>query len=89
MVYRIGRRAMNDGSTSGIYEGAWRPAIGWLCVLGIAWQLMLAPLLTWLSPLLRIPPPPATDLETLAVLLPITLGIAGLRSLDKIKGVAR
>ena len=58
-------------------------------MVGLGWQLFVQPFLTWISPLIRIPPPPSTDLEILATLVSVTLGIAGLRSVEKVKGVAK
>lgn len=72
-----------------------RPAVIWVGVLGLAYQFLVYPLLTWLWALLQaldvIPrdmtPPPLLDFEALLVLLGSTLGVSGLRSWDKGRNV--
>lgn len=75
------------GSTS-LFVSGWRPAVGWVCVAIFAANYIGVPLLSWLSPLLGVPPPPRLDLgEVLPVLLGM-LGLGGLRTAEKMKGVA-
>jgi len=78
-------------SATDIYRGGWRPAVGWLCASGLAYQFLLQPLLPWCAALsgAAVPPLPAIDNDTLLVLLTGMLGLGGIRSWEKVKGVAR
>lgn len=73
-----------------MFRGGWRPAVGWICVVGLAYQFVLQPVLPWLVALFgaQVPPLPAIDNETLMVLLTGMLGLGGLRTLERVKGKA-
>lgn len=71
-----------------IFVSGWRPASGWISVIGLAYTFILQPLLSWLSTIVSIPVPPAIDVDTLLLLLGSLLGVGTLRTVDKIKGVA-
>lgn len=73
-----------------LFRGGWRPATGWCCVAGLAYQFILQPVLPWVVALLgaEVPPLPAIDNETLLVLLTGMLGLGGLRTLERVKGRA-
>lgn len=73
-----------------MFRGGWRPAVGWVCVVGLAYQFILQPLLPWLVALFgaQVPPLPAIDNETLMVLLTGMLGLGGLRTIERVKGKA-
>ncbi len=73
-----------EAATGNWFMAGWRPAIGWIGALALAYQFLLYPLLTWL-PLKKGPPPPL-DYTMLYSLITGMLGIAGLRSFDKLKG---
>ena len=66
----------------------WRPAVGWVCCLGLAYQFFAGPLLGWLSLAAGTPAPPALDLGDLLTLLTGLLGLGGLRTMEKLKGAA-
>ncbi|MFP5248639.1 MAG: 3TM-type holin [Acidobacteriota bacterium] len=66
----------------------WRPAVGWVCAAGVAVQFVFGPLATWISGLLRHPVVvPTLDLSTLMTLLLGMLGMGGMRTYEKTKGV--
>lgn len=67
-----------------------RPAIMWICAFGLAWQFVLSPLLSWTA--LMFDPTfvlPEIQTEGLISLVLALLGLGGMRSLEKTKGVAR
>jgi hypothetical protein len=72
-----------------LFVAGWRPAIGWVCAMTLAWTWMLAPLLNWLAALAgRDLTAPALSAEAS---YPIILGMLGLgvqRSYEKGRGVA-
>lgn len=74
-----------------VWVAGWRPAIGWSCSLGIAWLFIGHPVATWIAMLMgynsMVMPTIPTD-----ILLELTfamLGMAGLRTFEKLKGVTK
>ncbi len=87
----LGQLEVNKAeATTDMFRGGWRPAVGWVCVVGLAYQFVLQPLLPWAVALFgaQVPPLPAIDNETLMVLLTGMLGLGGLRTLERVKGKA-
>lgn len=87
----LGQLEVNKAeATTDMFRGGWRPAVGWTCVFGLAYQFVLQPVLPWLVALFgaQVPPLPAIDNETLMVLLTGMLGLGGLRTLERVKGKA-
>jgi hypothetical protein len=70
------------------FVSGWRPAVGWVCVLGLGYQYLGQPLLAWVSGAAGFAAPPTLALGDLMVLLTGMLGLGGLRSIEKVKGVA-
>ena len=87
----LGQLEVNKAeATTDMFRGGWRPAVGWTCVFGLAYQFVLQPVLPWLVALFgaQVPPLPAIDNETLMVLLTGMLGLGGLRTIERVKGKA-
>ena len=86
-----------EAASSSLFVAGWRPAIGWIGAAALGYQFLLYPLLIWAWSLLQarglvpgnLQPPPMLDTDALWVVLSGMLGIAGLRSVEKVKGVAR
>jgi hypothetical protein len=70
------------------FRGGWRPAVGWVCVTGLAWTYVASPLLGWLSAAQGWPVPPTIDTFDLLIMLGGMLGFGGMRSFERIKGKA-
>jgi len=62
-----------------VFVAGWRPFIGWVCGVGLAWHYVGAPILSWFIPA----PPVLTGTGDLINLLLALLGMAGLRSFEK------
>jgi len=56
--------------------------------VGLAYATIIHNLLEWLAVIRSWPLPPAVDTDTLLYVLGAMLGIGGLRTLEKVKGVA-
>jgi hypothetical protein len=75
-----------DAQSGSWFRAGWRPAVGWVCASGLAYQYLLQPFLAWGSDMWHIQVPPSLDMATLMPLLLGMLGIAGMRTVEKIKG---
>jgi len=71
-----------------IFVAGWRPFVGWCCGIGLAYATIGHNVLSWLATAKGWPVPPAVDSDVLIYTLGGLLGIAGLRSVEKVKGVA-
>lgn len=86
-----------EAKSNSLFVAGWRPAIGWIGAVTLGYQFLLYPLLVWAWALLQarglvpgdLHPPPMLDTDALWVVLSGMLGIAGLRTAEKVKGVAR
>lgn len=77
-----------EASNVSVFVSGWRPAVGWVCVGGLVYTFIGQPLISWGSAIYHYPLPPALDLGTLITLLGGMLGLGGLRTLEKVNGVA-
>jgi hypothetical protein len=79
-----------EASSGNAFASSWRPSVGYVCVLGLFYSFLLQPILPWLAALFGHPVPPLPDLnsEVLMTLVAGMLGIGGMRSVEKVKGVA-
>lgn len=71
-----------------VWVAGWRPAFGWCGAAGFVYATMLQPLLAWMAAVKGWPEPPSLNLDLLWVVVTGLLGIGGLRTVEKMKGVA-
>ena len=73
-----------------IFVSGSRPAIMWICAFALGWQYIFAPMISWglviWYPVVELP---NLETEELTGLILALLGLGGMRSLEKTKGVAR
>lgn len=74
-----------------VFVAGWRPFIGWCCGLGVLYSFFLRPLLSWVLLVIDagLPALPDLDGEELAAMISGLLGLGGLRSWEKTRGVTR
>lgn len=78
-----------EAANGATFVSGWRPFIGWVCGAGLGFQFLAGPLLTWSAALVGRPVMvPQLDLSTLLTLLTGMLGLGGMRTLEKLNGVA-
>lgn len=85
------QRAINkqEAQNPSLFVAGWRPAVGWLCVITLAWSWIIAPMITWGLVITNTTPPlPTLNSSEAQTLLYALLGIGGLRTIDKATGNA-
>lgn len=77
-----------EAANPSVFVSGWRPFVGWVCGLGLVYSFIGQPLLAWGSVNWDFAIPPVLDLGTLITILGGMLGLSGLRTAEKINGVA-
>jgi len=71
------------------FVAGWRPFIGWVCGSALAWHYIGRPMAGWIVLLTgETTQIPAVELGDLVIILLGMLGLGGLRTTEKIKGVS-
>ena len=79
------------GGISGMLQRSWRPLIGMSCAIAILWEFVIKQFLVFILAVFSIQTMPLPELD-MGVLMPLVmalLGMAGIRSVEKIKGVSK
>ena len=79
-----------EAASSSVWTSGWRPGVGWICVAALAMQYVARPLISWIAAVSGHPLPvlPGID-DNLWQLLVGLLGLGGLRTFEKVSGVAK
>lgn len=79
-----------EAQSNSVFVAGWRPFIGWCCGLALSVQFVVGPLAVWAFDLAGHPiqAPPALD-NMLWELMFGMLGLGGLRTFEKVKGVSK
>ena len=72
-----------EASSQSLLKSGWRPMVGWVCVSALAYQMLVRPLLAWLSGVYAWMPPPSLEMDTLLTLLFAILGLGAYRTYEK------
>jgi len=77
-----------EAGSKNFFVAAWRPAIGWVCGLGLLTQFIISPIATWVASLCNHPITfPPLDMGTLLTLLLGMLGLGTMRTVEKVQGI--
>ena len=73
------------------FVASWRPFVGWTCGVALAWHFVLAPFIMFFSAYfgVELPKLPTFDMESLLTVLMGMLGLGGLRTFEKFKGITK
>ena len=79
-----------EAQSNSIFVAGWRPAVGWVCVAGLCYNFVVYPLALWMAASFgaQFTPPPLLH-DALMELVLGMLGLGALRTVEKMKGVAR
>lgn len=80
-----------EAAQPGVFKGGGRPAALWVCVFALAYNYLLRPLLPWcltVAGMHDVPPLPDIGGDELFGLMSGLLGLATIRSVERIKGKA-
>jgi hypothetical protein len=74
-----------------IFVAGWRPFLGWCLSFAMAWHFVLAPMTMFVAGWAgaTIPELPVFDMDSLMTVLLGMLGLGGLRSFEKYKGLTK
>ena len=79
-----------EASHRSIWVAGWRPFLGWVAGFGFAWVFVIAPVAQWVCALLGIHIIlPVLHTDVMMELTIALLGLSGLRSWEKSKGLTK
>ena len=80
-----------EAASGSLFKGGWRPAVGWICAIAFAYHFVLQPIIIFVLTVvgIGIPTLPKFEMNTLLTVLGGLLGIGGLRSYEKTKGLTK
>ena len=80
-----------EAASGSVFKGGWRPFVGWVCGIALLYHFILSPLILFGITLtgIEIPPIPAFDMGSLMTVLMGMLGLGGLRTYEKQKGITK
>lgn len=78
-----------EAQHASIWVAGWRPAFGWAGCAGFVYATIVQPLLAWWAAAKGMPLPPELNMDLLWVVITGMLGIGGLRTFEKSKGVSK
>tara|TARA_R100000426_G_scaffold84650_1_gene64001 strand:+ start:62 stop:457 length:396 start_codon:yes stop_codon:yes gene_type:complete len=80
-----------EAQSGSIFKGGWRPAVGWICAIAFAYHFIIKDLIMFICGVagLELPDLPEFDMGTLLTVLGGMLGIGGLRTYEKQKGLTK
>lgn len=79
-----------ESSNASIFVSGWRPFIGWICAIGLLYQFLLMPFISWILLVIGIHVAAMPGLDnTLWQLVFAMLGLGGLHTYEKVQGLPK
>ena len=80
-----------EAASGSLFKGGWRPCIGWITGIAFGYHFVVQPVIIFVLTVtgVDIPELPEFDMSTLLTVLGGMLGIGGLRSHEKTKGLTK
>jgi hypothetical protein len=84
-----------EAKSDSLFKSGWRPMVGWACVTGLIYQMLIRTILPWILQAICLltgqnivlPPLPELEINSLMTLLFGILGLGGFRTFEKVKGI--
>ena len=71
-----------EAQHSSVFVAGWRPAIGWVCAIGLTFPFIVNPCIQWATGEAG----PALPMEEIVTLVMAMLGLGSLRTVEKLAG---
>lgn len=80
-----------EAQSSSVFKGGWRPFIGWVCGFAFAYHFIIQPVLIFGVGVagIQLPALPEFDMSQMMPVLLGMLGLGGLRTFEKQKGITK
>lgn len=79
-----------EAQSESLFKSGWRPNIGWICGAALGWNFIVRPAIVTGMALYGNPVAlPAADMSELMPVLLGMLGLGGLRTIEKIRGIEK
>lgn len=80
-----------EAASGSSFKGGWRPFIGWTCATAFAYHFVVQPFLVFAFTVygIEFKGLPAFDMESLMTVMLGMLGLGGLRTFEKYKGITK
>ena len=80
-----------EAAHKSLFVSGWRPAVGWVCAIAFLYHFLLKDIIMFVCAFagVDIPDLPEFDMSTLLTVLGGMLGIGGLRTYEKQKGLTK
>ena len=80
----------NEALSRSIFVAGWRPFVGWVCGVSFAWHFVLSPIVIFGAEFYgKSVPVPVFDMNSLMTVLMGMLGLGGMRTYEKMKGLTK
>ena len=80
-----------EAQSGSLFKGGWRPAVGWVCAIAFLYHFLLKDIIMFVCAFggVELADLPEFDMSTLLTVLGGMLGIGGLRTYEKQKGLTK
>ena len=80
-----------EAASGSLFKGGWRPFVGWVCGVAFCYHFILQPVIIFIVSIIGVDVPdlPEFQMNTLLTVLGGLLGIGGLRTYEKQKGLTK